>query len=159
MNTDFADVEADHRQFNFSRFDESFPEKRAFFLEDAGIFDFIFNGAEAVYRYWDATQCAVFTLRMAQLALEEELQKETAFLESYDIVHRAVDARFDVRGSDLSLLVMMCLQNKGKVSLHRRKQFRYTVPEAVFDYIEEVAQAELARQMASVEDGSSEAAE
>jgi len=126
---------------------------------DAGIFDFIFNGAEAVYRYWDATQCAVFTLRMAQLALEEELQKETAFLESYDIVHRAVDARFDVRGSDLSLLVMMCLQNKGKVSLHRRKQFRYTVPEAVFDYIEEVAQAELARQMASVEDGSSEAAE
>ena len=39
-NTDFADVEADHRQYNFSRFNQSFPEKRGFFLEDAGIFNF-----------------------------------------------------------------------------------------------------------------------
>ena len=49
VNTDFADVEADHRQFNFSRFDESFPEKRAFFLEDAGIFEFPSPGEVGPY--------------------------------------------------------------------------------------------------------------
>ena len=71
---------------------------------------------------------------MAQLALEEELQKETAFLERYDTNYRCLD----VRGSDLTQLVMMCLSNSRKVSGNRRKQYRYTVPEHVFDYIEEV---------------------
>lgn len=123
---------------------------------DAGEFDFTFKGADPVYRYWDATQCAVFTLRMAQLALEEELQKETEFLECYDTVYRAVDERFDVRGSDLALLVMMCLTNEGKVSINRRKQFQYTVPEAVFGYIEEVAQSVMAQQRSMAETASAE---
>jgi len=39
-NTDFAETEADVRQINFTRFSLFFPEKRAFFLEDAGIFEF-----------------------------------------------------------------------------------------------------------------------
>lgn len=123
---------------------------------DVGEFDFTFKGAEPVYRYWDATQSAVFTLRMAQLALEEELQKETAFLACYDTVYRAVDERFDVRGSDLSTLVMMCLTNEGKVSNNRRKQYQYTVPEAVFEYIEEVAQAVLVQQRPMAEVASAE---
>ncbi|EMM5100264.1 Fic family protein [Pseudomonas aeruginosa] len=123
---------------------------------DAGEFDFTFKGADPVYRYWDATQCAVFTLRMAQLALEEELQKETEFLECYDAVYRAVDERFDVRGSDLALLVMMCLTNEGKVSINRRKQFQYTVPEAVFGYIEDVAQSVMAQQRSMADIASAE---
>ena len=40
INTDFAETEADTRQVNLTRFPLFFPEKRAFFLEDAGIFDF-----------------------------------------------------------------------------------------------------------------------
>ncbi|MNG38023.1 hypothetical protein D3C84_1255600 [compost metagenome] len=47
-----------------------------------------------------------------------------------------MNQRYDVRGSDLSKLVMMCLDNAGKVSRHRRKQFQYSVPEAVFEFIE-----------------------
>jgi hypothetical protein len=39
-NTDFAQVEADEAQVNLTRFSLSFPEKREFFLEGAGIFDF-----------------------------------------------------------------------------------------------------------------------
>jgi hypothetical protein len=39
-NTDFADAEADTRQINLTRFPLFFPEKRAFFLEDSGIFQF-----------------------------------------------------------------------------------------------------------------------
>jgi hypothetical protein len=39
-NTDFAQVEVDEQQVNLTRFVLSFPEKRDFFLEGRGIFDF-----------------------------------------------------------------------------------------------------------------------
>jgi len=42
-NTDFAQVEADDYQVNLTRFSLFFPEKRMFFLERAGIFDFSFG--------------------------------------------------------------------------------------------------------------------
>jgi len=40
LNTDFAETEVDERRVNLTRFPLFFPEKRAFFLEDAGVFDF-----------------------------------------------------------------------------------------------------------------------
>ena len=40
FNTDFAQVEADQEQVNLTRFSLFFPEKRPFFLEGAGLFDF-----------------------------------------------------------------------------------------------------------------------
>lgn len=42
-NTDFAEVEVDDQQVNLTRFSLFFPEKRDFFLENAGIFEFGFN--------------------------------------------------------------------------------------------------------------------
>jgi hypothetical protein len=39
-NTDFSQVEVDEQQINFTRFSLFFPEKRQFFLEGKGIFDF-----------------------------------------------------------------------------------------------------------------------
>ena len=39
-NTDFAQVEVDERQLNLTRFNQFFPEKREFFLEGRGNFDF-----------------------------------------------------------------------------------------------------------------------
>ena len=40
MNTDFSQVEADEQQVNLTRFSLLFPEKRDFFLENSGIFQF-----------------------------------------------------------------------------------------------------------------------
>ena len=40
VNTDFAESEADEQQVNLSRFSLFQPEKREFFLENAGIFEF-----------------------------------------------------------------------------------------------------------------------
>ena len=39
-NTDFSQVEADDQQINLTRFSLLFPEKREFFLENSGIFQF-----------------------------------------------------------------------------------------------------------------------
>ena len=40
VNTDFAQVEVDEQQVNLTRFSLFFPEKRDFFLEGRGMFDF-----------------------------------------------------------------------------------------------------------------------
>lgn len=44
INTDFAETEVDTRQINLTRFALFFPEKRSFFLEDAGTFEFAKGG-------------------------------------------------------------------------------------------------------------------
>lgn len=111
---------------------------------DGDRLSFEFTGQPAIYRFWDATRSVEFTLQMARRALEVELREETEFLGRYDRVVKAVNDRFDVRGSDLSKLVMMCLDNGGVVSRHRRKQFQFSVPEQVLDCIEEEARKVLA---------------
>jgi hypothetical protein len=44
VNTDFAQVEVDEQQVNLTRFSLSYPEKRDFFLEGRGIFNFAIAG-------------------------------------------------------------------------------------------------------------------
>ena len=46
-NTDFAQVEADEQQVNLTRFSLFFPEKREFFLENQGTFNFGMAGTAA----------------------------------------------------------------------------------------------------------------
>jgi hypothetical protein len=47
VNTDFAETEADARQVNLTRFPLFFPEKRAFFLEGAGVYDIAGLGSQS----------------------------------------------------------------------------------------------------------------
>ena len=111
---------------------------------DEGEFEFTFRGPSSLYRYWDATRCVEFGYRMADQALEIELRTETAYLAAYDHIARAVNEKFDVRGSDLSTLIRCCLDNDGVLSKSRRKQFDGRVPEKIFDFIDEAAKTALA---------------
>lgn len=49
LNTDFAQVEADDEQVNLTRFPLFFPEKRQFFQERAGVFDFDFGSGGRLF--------------------------------------------------------------------------------------------------------------
>lgn len=49
FNTDFAQVEADDQQLNLSRFSLFFPEKRQFFQQRSGLFDFSFGRDRVFY--------------------------------------------------------------------------------------------------------------
>ena len=57
-NTDFAQVEVDEQQVNLTRFSLFFPEKREFFLEGQGIFDFAGGqqGGDATTFYFGGSQ-------------------------------------------------------------------------------------------------------
>ncbi|MFN1833626.1 DUF5916 domain-containing protein [Balneola sp. MJW-20] len=49
LNTDFAQVEVDDQQLNLSRFNLFFPEKRLFFQQRAGLFDFNYGDDRVFY--------------------------------------------------------------------------------------------------------------
>jgi hypothetical protein len=49
VNTDFAQVEADEEQANLTRFNIFFPEKRQFFLERSGLYEFNLGGSENLF--------------------------------------------------------------------------------------------------------------
>lgn len=102
-------------------------------------FNFDFKGgaaAHAIYRYWDATQCVLFGFQMAEQALNVELRQETQFLLHFDAIKRAVDEQFDVRGSVLATLIVICIEADGKISNNKRKRYADVVPKATFDQIE-----------------------
>jgi hypothetical protein len=48
-NTDFAQVEADEQQVNLDRFPLFFPERRRFFQENSGVFDFVLGGGSRLF--------------------------------------------------------------------------------------------------------------
>jgi Fic family protein len=103
---------------------------------DGDDYQMTFNSDESLYRYWNATACVEFGLEMAEQALEKDLKEEAEFLAQYDLIYRAIDSRYDVRGKDLNVLVLSCMEQNGKLSINRRKKFDATVPVEVFEAIE-----------------------
>ena len=53
LNTDFAQVEVDEQQVNLTRFPLFFPEKRDFFLENAGMFNVGAGSSGSTSRHGD----------------------------------------------------------------------------------------------------------
>lgn len=84
--------------------------------------DAVFKGDPDIYRFWDATDCVRFGLEMASEALDHDLRAESAYLQRFDQVYKAVNDAVDMNNNDLVLLVRACLQNAGQLSIHRRKQ-------------------------------------
>jgi Fic family protein len=95
-----------------------------------------FQSDYSIYRYWNATACVEFGVEMAQQALEKDLREETEFLARYDLIYRAIDSEYDIRGKDLNTLILTCMEQNGTLSASRRKKFASTVPEEIFDAIE-----------------------
>ncbi len=103
-------------------------------------FEFTFKGDASIYRYWDATACVEFGLRMAEQSLEIDLRQETNYLQQYDAVARQVNERIDLNSNALSLLVRLCLQNEGRLSSGKRKSFLAKgYPEEILTTVESIA--------------------
>lgn len=96
-----------------------------------------FQGHEAIYRYWDGTLCAELMAQASEEAMEQYIKREVAHLSKYDTLKRRIDRAFDISDSTLSKLVIFCLEQNGRISNKRRDQYRYSVPEDVFDALEE----------------------
>lgn len=74
INTDFAQTEVDDRQVNLRRFPLFFPEKRDFFLEGAGYFDFSREPGNDLTAFFTRTgipSASTFNLRHRSFAATE----------------------------------------------------------------------------------------
>lgn len=94
-------------------------------------------GSDVWFRYMDVTEGVAFMMDMAKSALDLHLREEVAFLELFDDVAKFINARHDLRSSDLSTLIVTIYQNDGKLSNNRRKRFAERVQTQVLDAIEE----------------------
>lgn len=109
-----------------------------------GDYDFWFKADDKIFRYWDATACVEFGLRMAKEALEVELRNESNFILHFDAVRKEIDERFDLRGSTLATLVSIALTNNGAISKNKQKRYAEEVSEEAFRAIEDKAREVLA---------------
>jgi Fic family protein len=108
-----------------------------------GRFYFDFKADDTLYRYWDATAAVEFGFAMAEQALDVELRQETQYLAHFDAIRRAIDERYDVRGSLLATLISIALDGGGTISNSKRKRFAANLPAEVFDAIEAETRAVL----------------
>jgi hypothetical protein len=95
-----------------------------------------YAGSANPYRYWDATRCLEFGLRMTHYALDTTLIQETDFLQRFDTVCARIDARYDLLSKDLHALIRMAHGEGGRLSQHRRNQYRPRVAPDALDAIE-----------------------
>lgn len=95
------------------------------------------DGADIWFRSMDLTEAATFTLTMAEASLDIHMRREVEFLALFDRVKRYIDARHDLRGSDLATLIVTIHQNGGTLSANRRKRYADRVQPHVLDAIEE----------------------
>lgn len=93
--------------------------------------------ADIWFRTMDLTESVTFTLAMAQVSLDTHMRQEVEFLGLFDRVQRHINERHDLRGSDLSTLIVTIFQNGGTLSNKRRKRYADRVQPHVLDAIEE----------------------
>lgn len=94
------------------------------------------------YAYWDATAEVELTSWALATAVREEVPAEIRFLKVFDEARRIVDREIDLPSKDISLLVRCAIDQNGKLSVNRRKQFKH-LPERVFDRVEEIVSEQL----------------
>lgn len=104
-----------------------------------GDYDFTFKCDDRIFRYWDATACVEFGLRMAHEALNVELRNETSFIAHFDMVRKAIDDKYNLRGSTLATLISIALSTGGTISRRKRDRYREEVSEEIFSAIEQVS--------------------
>lgn len=109
--------------------------------------------ADEAFRYIDLTECAEFTLNMAEVALQKDLLSETEWLGDFDAIYDQIKARFDVRDSDLSHLISAALKNGGVVSKNNRKKYVHQVQAVTLDAIEALCTTRLAEKNESSIEG------
>jgi hypothetical protein len=102
-----------------------------------------------LFRWWrpDSRYQMPVTASVSPATYPARRHSSASNLAAYDRITRAVNDKYDVRGSDLSTLVHSCLENGNKLSNNRRKQYGPRVRLEVFDLIEREAEAVQAANM------------
>lgn len=83
-------------------------------------FVFDFRSSPMVYAHWDGDSAAAFVTACAELALEQSLIDETAFVQAYDKAFALIDRELDLPNRTINLLIQWIRQNHGRMPERRR---------------------------------------
>ena len=89
------------------------------------------------YRFFEADREVAFLHAMIKQAVQEEIPRELAWLQGYDLAFSTLNNELDLPQKDLSALIRMIQSNNSTLSASRRKQYYY-LPEKVLNRIEDV---------------------
>lgn len=92
------------------------------------------------YRFFNADRETAFMYNMIRQAVQEEIPRELAWLQSFDDAFSLLNDEFDLPQKDLSALIRMAQSNHGILSINRRKKYQH-LPVAVLDRIEAVVKS------------------
>ena len=81
------------------------------------------NDTADLYRYFDATHLAEYLYGRVVDTVENDLKEELGFMAAYDQAMEAVSRIVDMPDKRASLLVQFCMQNGGRLSANKRRQF------------------------------------
>ncbi|MBL4649264.1 MAG: Fic family protein [Aureispira sp.] len=109
-------------------------------IDDSGVM--MVNNAseiEALYRFPDLTNHAVFLARIIQSTINKELPEELFFLQSYDKLKRIIQNIVDMPDQKIDRMILFLHQNKGKLASRKRKFYE----ELSNDEVEQMEEAYL----------------
>ena len=98
---------------------------------------FLSNPGSRAYRFIQADREVKFLHNMIKQAVQEEIPRELAWLQGYDLAFSTLNNELDLPQKDLSALIRMIQSNQNTLSAKRRKQYVH-LPEEVLNRIEEV---------------------
>lgn len=94
------------------------------------------------YAHWDATAEVELTSWALATAVREEVPAEVRFLRVFDEARQVIDREMDLPSKDINLLVRCAIDQNGKLSINRRKQFKH-LPDNILDRIEAIVADQL----------------
>ncbi len=83
----------------------------------------VLNRTDRLYRYYDATPQAEYLYEAVAETIRKDLREEIEFLEVFDKAMTAVQKIVDMPQARASLLIRLILQNHGRLSGKKRRQF------------------------------------
>lgn len=114
---------------------------------------FLSEPGSRAYRFFVADREVAFLHDMIKQAVQEEIPRELAWLQGYDLAFSILNNELDLPQKDLSALIRMIQSNQGVLSTKRRKQY-YHLPVSVLDRLEEVVRLSFQPTVAAEEDTS-----
>ena len=95
-----------------------------------------------------------FLHSMIKQAVQDEIRRELAWLQGYDLAFSILNTELDLPQKDLSALIRMIQFNQGTLSRNSKKQY-FHVPEVALNRIEKVVRQAFEIQKAGVHDSES----
>jgi hypothetical protein len=94
----------------------------------------VLNDTRDLYRFFDATAQAEYLYERVIETVRKDLREELDFVETYDWVYRALSEHLDgLPDHRVSLLVVLCLQNGGRLSKGKYRLFPQLGPDDIAD--------------------------